>query len=141
TPPSTVSAQESEVWVSSSRFRVLLDRLSTQENCQITFDDGNLSDLQTAVPELLNRQLTAEFFVVVERIGATGYLSRGDLEEMIKSGMTIGSHGMRHVPWRALSLQDLRHEIWQSKIRLEQMLSTPIVHAACPFGSYNWRVL
>ncbi len=64
-----------------------------------------------------------------------------ELQLLVANGMSIGNHGMHHRPWAALDTQNLNEELVESKNRLEQMLQKPVNEAACPFGSYNRRVL
>ena len=55
--------------------------------------------------------------------------------------MGVGSHGLRHQDWRRLSDDDLREELEGSRTVLGDLLGSPVEEAACPFGSYDRRVL
>ena len=55
--------------------------------------------------------------------------------------MGIGCHGMRHRPWRGLGETALHEEHVEAKAMLEQVVERPVTEAACPFGSYDRRVL
>ncbi len=55
--------------------------------------------------------------------------------------MRIGLHGMRHRPWRGLSDEEMSEEILDARRALEAAAGAPIDAAACPFGSYDRRVL
>ena len=57
------------------------------------------------------------------------------------AGMSLGSHGMDHVPWRRLDRPAIDREIFQAKQLLEDTLRTPVDAAACPFGAYDRRAL
>ena len=74
---------------------------STDLRIEITFDDGNASDTEVALPLLRDRDLTASFFVCAGRIGEDGYLDAAAIRELAAAGMGIGSHGWSHVDWRA----------------------------------------
>ena len=50
----------------------------------------------------LERDLAGSFFVVAGRIGSRGSLDADGLRELERHGMTIGTHGMDHRPWRGL---------------------------------------
>jgi peptidoglycan/xylan/chitin deacetylase (PgdA/CDA1 family) len=119
----------------------VLDHAQLRPDIHVTFDDGNRSDIDIVVPELLRRGLTAGFFVCAARLNAPGFLSSEDLRAMVTSGMTIGSHGMQHRSWRGLPKTELHEEIVLSRIRLENVLGTPISSVAVPFGQYDRRVL
>jgi peptidoglycan/xylan/chitin deacetylase (PgdA/CDA1 family) len=55
--------------------------------------------------------------------------------------MVIGTHGMRHQRWTDLDDKGLQEELVYARTRLEQISGRFITEAACPFGSYNRRVL
>ena len=55
--------------------------------------------------------------------------------------MTIGCHGLRHRSWRSLDDRQLRDELLVSRGIVEELAGHPVTHAACPFGSYDRRVL
>jgi peptidoglycan/xylan/chitin deacetylase (PgdA/CDA1 family) len=55
--------------------------------------------------------------------------------------MTIGCHGMRHRAWRRLDGRGLHEELVDAKRMLEDVVEGPVDEAACPFGSYDRRVL
>ena len=52
---------------------------------------------------LLERKLVASFFVIAGRLGSRGSLDADGLRELRRHGMTIGTHGMDHRPWRGLA--------------------------------------
>ena len=132
---------ESKVWLDVDRFRRILDVIQDEPDLEITFDDGNRSDLEIAVPELEKRGLGAAFFIPAGKIGGKGFLSEKGLEEMVASGMRIGSHGWSHRSWRSLDSSARRQEFEESKQRLEQVIQHPVDLAACPFGDYDRSVL
>jgi peptidoglycan/xylan/chitin deacetylase (PgdA/CDA1 family) len=132
---------EAEVWIDHPQYLALLDRVAGRTDVQITFDDGNASDLALGLPALLARGLTATFFVVAGRLGASGFLDAADLRELRDAGMRIGSHGMHHRPWRGLDDRALHEELVEAKAILENVVGGPVTRAGCPFGAYDRRVL
>lgn len=132
---------ESEVWLGIDRFRRILDAIQGEPDLQITFDDGNQSDLEIAVPELAKRDLRAVFFIPAGKIGEKGFLAANGLKEMVASGMQIGSHGWSHRSWRSLDPPTRRQEFEESRNRLEQIIQLPVDLAACPFGDYDRSVI
>jgi peptidoglycan/xylan/chitin deacetylase (PgdA/CDA1 family) len=137
----SLDAGEEKVWVSLERYSSVLDAVVGREDVQITFDDGNVSDLTHALPGLVSRGLVATFFVVAGRVGEPEFLSAADVVALQEAGMTIGSHGMHHRPWRKSDDEGLHEELVESRRVLEDVLGHPVVDAACPFGSYDRRVL
>lgn len=140
-PPRSLETGEDSVWLDGSSFRSVLDAVRDRPDVRITFDDGNLSDLTVALPELLRRGMTARFFVCTGRIDHRHFLDQSALRELLDAGMTIGSHGHDHVPWRRLRGMDADREWSSAKDILENVIGRPVGEAACPFGSYGHRAL
>lgn len=141
-PQRRFESGEENVWVSHDRFLSILDSAAGRSDVlRITFDDGNASDVDYALPALRQRGLSATFFVVADRLGTPGFLDRGGVRALAGAGMTIGCHGMRHRPWRRLDATALREEVVDAKRLLEEVVDAPVTRAACPFGSYDRRVL
>lgn len=140
-PERRLDPGEQDVWVSRDRFLVLLDSIADRRDVAISFDDGNASDVEYALPALRERGLSATFFVVAGRLGAPAFLDETAVRELATAGMTIGCHGMRHRPWRRLDSRALHEELVEAKLVLERVVGHPVTQAACPFGSYDRRVL
>jgi peptidoglycan/xylan/chitin deacetylase (PgdA/CDA1 family) len=132
---------ERDVWVSRARFLDVLDAVAGRHDVRITFDDGNASDVEQALPALRSRGLTGTFFVVAGRIGAPGYLDAGGIRVLAAGGMTVGSHGMWHRPWRGLDASGAHEELVDARRMLEDVVGRPVTEAACPFGAYDRRTL
>ncbi len=132
---------EDLVWLDTGQFEAALDAVAGRDDVRITFDDGNASDLEIALPALLERGLTATFFVVAGKLGTPGFLDEQGVRALAEAGMTIGSHGMRHCAWRRLDEIGLREEFDEARRLLEEIVERPVTEAACPFGAYDRRVL
>jgi peptidoglycan/xylan/chitin deacetylase (PgdA/CDA1 family) len=132
---------EELVWLDQDQFEAALDSVVGRSDVQITFDDGNASDLEHALPQLRRRGLTATFFLVAGRVGAPGFLDEEGIRALAAAGMRIGCHGMRHRPWRRLGEHALREEVVDARRLLEQVVDRPVTEAAFPFGAYDRRVL
>jgi peptidoglycan/xylan/chitin deacetylase (PgdA/CDA1 family) len=143
-PGRTLEPGEADYWIGADRFRDALDRVAShpdRERLSVTFDDGNISDLLIATPELQRRGLTAAFFVLTGRIGKPGSLGADDIRALISAGMRVGSHGAAHSDWASLSAKELGDEVTLSKAVLEGICGEPVRSAAIPFGRYNAAVL
>ena len=55
--------------------------------------------------------------------------------------MTVGSHGMRHRSWRGLDAESEHEELTVARSVIGAAAQAPVTAAACPFGSYDRRVL
>lgn len=135
---------EADYWLSRDRFLTILDRIAShpeRERICITFDDGNASDLLIAAPELRQRGLRAEFFVLTGRIGTVGSLSAEDIRALLALDMRVGSHGVAHRDWTRVGADELHCELAASKARLEAICGCAVNAASMPFGWYNAAVL
>ncbi len=139
--PPSVDNSERDVWIHLDEFKRILDVVASRDDVRITFDDGNESDVQLALPVLIERGLRAEFFLVAGRLGQPGYIGCADVASLIEARMTIGSHGMAHRSWRRLTEPDLHEELVGARDALSTLMGTRIHRAACPFGAYDRRVL
>lgn len=140
-PARPLEPGEASVWVSLDSFFAILDRVQDRADVRISFDDGNASDIEQALPALRERGLRATFFIVAGRLGAAQFVDEDDVRALVAAGMEIGCHGMRHRPWRGLDGGALHEELVEAKAILEGISGSPVTRAACPFGSYDRRVL
>jgi peptidoglycan/xylan/chitin deacetylase (PgdA/CDA1 family) len=115
----------------------------------ITFDDGYIDNL-AACEELQKHGMRATWFVVTGSIGesprwpadgrpAGRLLNAAELREMQACGMEIGSHTVSHVRLTEVNDTRLAQELSDSKSTLEDLLATPIVSFAYPYGAWDAR--
>lgn len=144
-PRRTLEPGEFPYWISVETFRAVLDRVATlpptTPPVRITFDDGNVSDVETALPELTTRGLEATFFVLAGRLDEPGSLSRDDVRTLVAEGMRVGTHGMDHRPWVGLDDVTRQRELVEARDRLRDLTGIPIDEAALPLGRYDRRLL
>lgn len=140
-PQRELEPDEAGYWIEAELYEDVLDRFGSRQEVRISFDDGNASDLELGLPGLLRRGLTATVFPLAGRLDQPGSLSRGDLRELGRSGLTIGSHGLSHRPWRDLDDHDLDRELILARADLAEAAGHPITQAALPLGRYDRRVL
>jgi peptidoglycan/xylan/chitin deacetylase (PgdA/CDA1 family) len=138
--PPEVTDAERKVWVPVEWFEAIVDALPA-DGVALAFDDGNASDFEHALQTLTRVGRSASFFVLADRIGSPGYLTASQVSKMRAAGMRIGSHGVGHLDWRTLPDDQLEIELTGSRKMLEEILGAPVLEAACPFGSYDRRVL
>jgi peptidoglycan/xylan/chitin deacetylase (PgdA/CDA1 family) len=137
----SLSKPEAALWVSEKAFEAIVARARERPAIRLTFDDANESDVTRALPVLVRHGLRGTFFVPAAQLGRSGFLSEPGVRALVDAGMTIGSHGMHHRPWRGLALDELDIELSAARDRLEDVSGLPIRQAACPFGAYDRRVL
>ncbi|MGH2868607.1 MAG: polysaccharide deacetylase family protein [Solirubrobacteraceae bacterium] len=140
-PPRALEPGEERVWISRRALGSVLDAAAERRDVRLTFDDGNRSDYEHALPELLARDLRATFFVVADRIDRNGFLSAAMIRELLDAGMTVQSHGMRHRQWRGLDSSALDEELTRARGVIEEVTGRAVSEAALPFCQYDRRVL
>jgi peptidoglycan/xylan/chitin deacetylase (PgdA/CDA1 family) len=140
-PRRTLDPGEDRIWVTIKQFEMVLDALASRQDVRITFDDGNDSDVEVALPRLLERGLTAEFFLLAGRIGQPGLVDRAGVTALRDAGMSIGSHGWAHRDWRVLDEHEAHREIVEAAEVISELSGRPVSRVAIPFGSYDRVVL
>ncbi len=117
----------------------------------VTFDDGFVSVIDNAIPELTQRSIPSTLFI------PTGYLGRhpiwinevghedrheviitaGQIRSLNKELISIGSHSVTHPDLLLLSKEDAKEELSESKLKLEAIVERPVGLFAFPHGAYN----
>lgn len=141
TPARPLEPDEERYWVEEEQFGELLTAVARHPHLRLSFDDGNASDAAIALPALRGAGLRASFFVVAGRLGAEGSLSADCVRQLAAAGMTVGTHGSRHRPWRSLATAELREELVDARETIAEAARHPVAQASCPFGAYDRRVL
>lgn len=139
TPGRELDPGEDAYWITPRLFEQVLDLVVGRRDVRLSFDDGNASDARIGLPALRERGLRAEFFPIAARIGQPGSTDRDDLHQLVAAGMTIGSHGMNHRPWRGMADPELTLELVEARALIAEAAGTTVDTAACPFGRYDRR--
>jgi peptidoglycan/xylan/chitin deacetylase (PgdA/CDA1 family) len=104
----------------------------------ISFDDGWEDQFEYALPALEKYHYRATFFVVTNFVGARGFFSLPQLQEIRAQGMEIGSHSRSHPHLDKTNNPSLLwDQIYTSKQILERQLGVAVDEFAYPYGSYN----
>ena len=112
----------------------------------ITFDDGYVSVVEEALPQLQHRGFTATAYVVSGRLGGTNawddgpswpLMSADVVGKLAAAGIEIGSHGSMHVPLAGASAAQLAAEVGASRAALAALVGAEIRGFAYPFGSMD----
>jgi peptidoglycan/xylan/chitin deacetylase (PgdA/CDA1 family) len=145
TPHTGVDAEESQFWMSVDMFERVLDRVvkghATGIPIELSFDDGNLSDFEVALPRLQARGLNAHFFVLVGRIGHPAFIDEEGILALRAAGMRVGLHGRQHLDWRKLDTAGLKDETVTAREELCAIIGSPVDAVAIPFGAYRRRTV
>jgi peptidoglycan/xylan/chitin deacetylase (PgdA/CDA1 family) len=140
-PGPNVASSDAPYFVSKELLLAVLDEISQNPRISVSFDDGYASDVEVALPALAERGLSARFFPLAGELGQPGRVDADGLRELVRAGMTVGSHGMRHRSWRRMPPGDAREELVEARRLLSRITSAPVDTAACPFGEYDRSAL
>jgi peptidoglycan/xylan/chitin deacetylase (PgdA/CDA1 family) len=145
-PARALDEGEARTWVSVEQFEGLLDTAVGRPDVVVTFDDGNVSDLEIGLPRLLERGLKARFYVCAGLLGEPGRLDAPAVRELHGAGMVIGSHGWAHRDWRSLDwgsrgAREVEDELVRARHHLRRLTGSDVSEVAVPFGSYDRHVL
>ncbi len=116
----------------------------------VTFDDGYRNFYDQAFPVLRELGVRSTLFLISSRVEesaeqrsdapAPQYVTWQEVEEMRGQGVEMQSHTRTHRRLRALSDDEIRAELWDSKRELEARLGAEVSVIAYPFGSASSRV-
>lgn len=121
----------------------------------VTFDDGFVSAVENAAPELVQRRIPATFFIVAGLLGKAprwteyGPASIGEeriaaaerLRELPRDLITIGSHTMTHPLLISLSENEAKIELSASRVELGKLFNRDIKLFSFPYGAFNERLI
>jgi len=107
----------------------------------ISFDDGFEDIYENAFSILKYYHFPATIFMASSFIGTKGYLTLGQLKEMQKYGIDVASHTRTHFYLPEANQEELRKEIFGSKVDLENKLGTVINLFCYPAGGRNVAIM
>lgn len=102
----------------------------------LTFDDGGEGTFTNALPIMQKYGFTGTAYIVYNYVGIGGYMNAEQIRSLYASGWEIGSHSISHVDLTVRTDRQ-KDEIVDSRIKLQRLLSVPILTFAYPFGAYN----
>ena len=106
----------------------------------ITFDDGNETYIQYALPILERYQIQSANFLVWNfmELKQNGSMSVEDAVRISQNPLiTLGSHTLSHPNLQEISVEQARTEIMDSKKKLEKALNKKVHYFCYPGGSFN----
>lgn len=113
----------------------------------LTFDDGAQHLWDFAIPALLNRGMTASFFIPTHHIGKTNSWDMDEgraevqlmddtaIRELHKAGMEIGGHSHHHIRLGEVEESRAIQELRMSKEILDDLIQKETQSMAWPYGS------
>jgi peptidoglycan/xylan/chitin deacetylase (PgdA/CDA1 family) len=126
-----------------------------QHHVAVTFDDGFMSAVENAVPELKQRKIPMAFFIPPGLLGTAphwpGYGPAVGGDEIIATAeclrqlpsdlITFGSHTMTHAWLPPLSDEEAKFQISDSRAELKKLLNRDIKLFSFPYGALNRRLV
>lgn len=121
--------------------------------CAITFDDGFMDTVGTALPILADNGHRATCYAVSGRLGKTNSWSReglgvvspladaGELREWVAAGMELGAHTRTHPRLTQLDDATLHDEVAGGRRALEDVFGMAIDQFCYPYGDHDDRVV
>ncbi|MFC2150754.1 polysaccharide deacetylase family protein [Calditrichota bacterium] len=119
----------------------------------IAFDDGLESVYSKAFPTLSELGFTGTVFIPSGYIGKRNlwdyqFLGHGAqhmdatmLCELVQAGWQIGSHTVTHRALTSMSDVEIKAELHNSKVTLEDLLGQSVSWVSFPFGRYDQRII
>jgi peptidoglycan/xylan/chitin deacetylase (PgdA/CDA1 family) len=119
----------------------------TGKSVVITFDDGPMNVFDHAVPILKSYGFTATFFVSPALLSTTNswdvpemprvpLMGRREVRKLAEDGFEIGSHGMHHTKPVQLDRAELRKELCDSRVQMQNVTGIDCEFFSYPFGEY-----
>jgi peptidoglycan/xylan/chitin deacetylase (PgdA/CDA1 family) len=112
----------------------------------ITFDDGYVSVLEAALPELQRHGFGATAFIISDRLGSTNDWDEGpawplmqadEVRQLAAAGIEIGSHSATHMRLAGADPDRLSAEVQATRVSLGALTGTEIRGFAYPYGSMD----
>ncbi len=113
----------------------------------LTFDDGFEGVLTNALPVMKRYGFTGTVFVVAGKIGggndwdgenpAERLLDEDGIQQLLRYGVEVGSHGYLHRPLPELTPAERSTETGKSRAVLEEITGRPVRTFCYPYGAFD----
>lgn len=110
----------------------------------LTFDDGYVDNLNQAAPIMNKYGYKGTIFVAIKFMAWPGYVTWQDLISLQNKGWEIGSHSWNHIHLDKLNDNQLKKELFDSKLFLETFIPNTFKEVdtfAYPNGIYNEKAI
>jgi peptidoglycan/xylan/chitin deacetylase (PgdA/CDA1 family) len=133
----------------TTNFNQLLSNEIPTKPIIITFDDGYASVYHNAFPILQEFKFTAIIYIISSFIGLLNtwdvnfggiyfkHLDENNILEMATAGIEFGTHGQTHRALTYLTEKEIKKELIDSRLKLQELTKQPILSLAYPFGMQN----
>lgn len=118
-----------------------VDNISERKGqLQVCFDDG-WRGLYDHKDFFMEHGIRPTVFIAVSLIDKEGYMTQKQISELQDLGFHFEGHTWSHIGLTNLSDNQLKHELQDSKARLEELFEHPFDAICFPLGFFNERVI
>jgi peptidoglycan/xylan/chitin deacetylase (PgdA/CDA1 family) len=111
-----------------------------EKYCVLTFDDGHKSSLEMA-DAMRDAGVSGTFFLTKDYCqDRDDFLKDDEIRVLSSSGFDFGTHGVTHRALSHMPLEQMRAELRESKLWLENILGKPVRSMSLPAGQGNSNV-
>lgn len=107
----------------------------------LSFDDGKDNQATTALPAVLDRGMTATWYIMTVVVGNSGWTTGEQIRELADAGITIGAHTWDHHDVREYSGEDWTTQFVEPRERLQELSGQEVTSFAYPFGAWKPEAL
>ena len=119
----------------------IVDAIDCQENqIMIAFDDG-WRGIYENKDFFIDQEIHPTIFLAVDLIGQDGYLSKEEIDELIRLDFHFQAHSWTHTGLPDHHGQDLVHELTDSRMVLEGLFNQPFSEICFPQGRFSEEVI
>ncbi len=107
----------------------------------LSFDDGYIDFYVNAYPILKKYHLNATMFIPTGLMGQPSYMTWEQIQEIDRDGLVLfQAHSVTHRDLTTLPGKELRSELTESKLTLEQRLGKKVNWMAYPYGKFTANI-
>lgn len=121
-------------------YQALLSGEAPPGSVVLTFDDGERSVAERALPLMRRHGLVGALFVTTSWIGTAGYVDAEQVGLLDQEGWVVGTHGVTHRLLSDLDPAEMADELERSREDLRRILGRAPVDASLPGGRVDRRV-
>jgi peptidoglycan/xylan/chitin deacetylase (PgdA/CDA1 family) len=107
----------------------------------LSFDDASGGQYTHALPLLLRHRFTATFFVMTVVLDKPRWLSRAQVRDLHRHGMTIAAHTWDHHPVTRYTGADWQRQLVDPARDLARLIGAPVRLFAYPYGLWDQAAL
>ena len=107
----------------------------------LTFDDGHASQFTNAARVLRRHRFRAAFFPMTVVLGNDGWMTRAQVRELHRRGMSIGAHTWDHSPVTRYAGGDWARQLEEPARELAEITGVRPRWLAYPYGGWKPEVL